>query len=96
MSMKYVMDLHAKIMQMRTKDIELARNGLCRKAVQTRTEDKLVWTMPSVASFACNQCNLPSAKIVKGERKAYQVYLNMLFRTASYLGQQPKIGKIGA
>ena len=28
--MKYVMDLHAKIMQMRTKDIELARNGLCR------------------------------------------------------------------
>lgn len=28
MSMKYVMDLHAKIMQMRTKDIELARNGL--------------------------------------------------------------------
>ena len=51
MSMKYVMDLHAKIMQMRTKDIELARNGLCRKAVQTRAEDKLVWTMPSVASF---------------------------------------------
>ena len=25
--------------------------------------------------------------------KAYQVYLNMLFRTASYLGQQPKIEK---
>ena len=31
--------------------------------------------------------------IVKGERKAYQVYLNMLCRAASYIGHQSNIVK---
>ena len=50
-------------------------------------------SISSLLEYALPSRILYYVNIVKGERKAYQVYLNMLCRAASYIGHQSNIVK---